>query len=325
MFVAVNFHYVRPKYDNPFAGIHGVTPEELERQLMSLASVAPFLSASDVSAAVTGGTPLPERAWFVTFDDGLREQFVHGLPVLDSLGIPAILFPNTAPIETATVASVHKLHLVRATTSPGELEEAISDFAGGRGIDMGESAVRPDLAEAQYPYDRPPVARLKYLVNFVLSGAEREELVSKLFVEFIGEDEAEVSRDLYMSPDQLRVLADRGALGTHAHDHVPLGSLPHEQARDQIMQSMSLLESWTGHVVDALSYPFGSREACVSAAAAAREAGIRWAITMERAVNKDLEEPLLLSRFANNDVEKVASTGSAARAFDARTRRWCAD
>src|SRR5262245_799072 len=100
MLAAINFHYVRPRFDAPFDGIHGVTPSQLEEEIRRLARVVSFVSGRQIADAARGRTPLPERAVVVTFDDGLREQMEHALPVLNRLGVPAMFFVNTAPIAT---------------------------------------------------------------------------------------------------------------------------------------------------------------------------------------------------------------------------------
>src|SRR5437879_1520972 len=122
MLIVVTYHYVRPTFEAPFAGIHGVTPAQLEGQLRRLATAGEFVSGRDVLDAVRGTGCLPERAILITFDDGLREQCEHALPVLRRLGIPGMFFVNTQPIALGTVSTVHKIHLLRAHTPPERLE-----------------------------------------------------------------------------------------------------------------------------------------------------------------------------------------------------------
>src|SRR5689334_9462108 len=118
MLIAVNYHYVRPSFDAPHPGIHGVTPPELAAQLRLLGQFGQFIGLPELHAAVEGRHELPERALIVTFDDGLREQYQHAVPILRELGIPAIFFINTGPIARGTVSTVHKIHLTRAYTAP---------------------------------------------------------------------------------------------------------------------------------------------------------------------------------------------------------------
>ncbi len=42
--------------------------------------------------------PLPKRAAVITFDDGYRGTFENGLPILERLGVPSIIFLNMQPI-----------------------------------------------------------------------------------------------------------------------------------------------------------------------------------------------------------------------------------
>jgi peptidoglycan/xylan/chitin deacetylase (PgdA/CDA1 family) len=327
MLIAVNYHYLRPSFDAPYPGIHGITPEQFESQLAALARVGTFVGAREILAAVRGTGRLPERAFVVTFDDGLREQFEHAVGILERLRIPAIFFANTAPIAQANVSSVHKIHLLRSHVAPGEFAERLRSQAERRGIAFD---VNGDLHKAveHYKYDDPETARLKYLMNFTLSSADRDALVEVLFAETFGKDEPELSRKLYMDRRQAAELAARGWLGTHAHEHLPLGLLPAAEAERQLDESLELLCEWTGERPFALSYPYGSREASSeSVAAAASRLGIEFAFTMERAANPTLAGPLHLARFDNNDLPGgKASRWSAETLFgDVPARTWFAN
>jgi peptidoglycan/xylan/chitin deacetylase (PgdA/CDA1 family) len=108
---------------------------------------------------------------------------------------------------------------------------------------------------------------------------------------------------MYMSREQIAELAREGAIGTHGHDHLPLGLLSDGDAQHQLDESIRLIEDWTGVRPFALSYPYGSREASSTAVARmAASRGIDFALTMERAANSHLRGPLHLARFDNNDL-----------------------
>ena len=309
MLIAINFHYVRPVFDAPHPGIHGITPSQFESQLKLLSQAGTFASAAEIRAAVRGEHPLAERTFVVTFDDGLAEQYQHAAPVLRRLGIAAIYFVNTHPIATATVSPVHKIHLLRAHIAPAEFGQRLARAATKRGVELADDEACQRGIE-HYKYDEPDAARLKYLLNFVLSSDDRDLLVDVLFAEEFGPREAEISRAMYMSREQIAELGRAGEIGTHAHEHQPLGLLSDDEAERQIGESSTLLEAWTGSRPFLLSYPYGSREASTPAVAqAAARQGIDFAFTMERAGNRDLAAPLHLARIDNND----APGGKAAR------------
>jgi peptidoglycan/xylan/chitin deacetylase (PgdA/CDA1 family) len=324
MLIAINYHYVRPAFDSPHPGIHGATVGEFEHQLLSIAEHARFVAPETVRAAVRGTGKLPSRAVLVTFDDGLREQYEHALPILRRLGIPALFFVNTGPILDGTVSSVHKLHLCRTTVSPEAFVDLLRRHARDRPIERYLAPVSPE-AVAQYRYDTPEIAQLKYALNFVLERAERESLIGACFEELFPGQESAVSRGLYMDVNRLRELAGLGLLGTHGHEHLPLGLLPLSDAQAALAASSFWLNAWTGHEPYALSYPYGSPEACTpNVAAAAAALGIDFAFTMERAANHDLSAPRLLARYSGSDLPPGQAPASAMATFfdTAAVRTW---
>jgi peptidoglycan/xylan/chitin deacetylase (PgdA/CDA1 family) len=96
---------------------------------------------------------------------------------------------------------------------------------------------------------------------------------------FIGSDND--PGENYMTPDQLRELAGAGMeIGSHAMSHAELAKMPLEKARAELADSKAELESVLGREIDWLSYPKGSFNRDV--AAAAREAGYAGACSVIR-------------------------------------------
>ena len=298
MLVAVNFHYVRPSFDAAYPSIHGLTPAQFEAQLKVLSRAGTFVSASQVRDRVLGGK-LPEHSVLITFDDGLREQFEHALPVLKKLGVPALFFINTAPNIEGRVLTVHQIHLLRSVVSPVDFLAMLQRAAVKKGIELN-GTVPADLARAQYPYDTEEAARLKYLLNACLTEAQRSVLADLCFAEVFPGRESAMARDLYMSPEQIRQLD--GSIGSHTHAHLALGLIGEEAARSEIESSMTHLETWLGQRPFALSYPYGSREICTKRVGElTAAAGADFAFTMERAANRTFASPHHLTRIDCND------------------------
>ncbi len=182
MLIGVNFHYIRPSFEYPYPGIHGVSPQAFAAQLKLLRQFGTFISGPQLQAAIEGTGSLPDRAMIVTFDDGLREQFDHAWPILRELGIPAMFFVSTLPIATGTIAAVHQIHLVRANLAPEEFETRLREKAASRGIALAGDT-DPAAAARHYIYDTPAAAQLKYLLNFSLPPAERDAIVTEIFAE----------------------------------------------------------------------------------------------------------------------------------------------
>lgn len=303
MLIAVNHHYVRESFQAPYPAIFGLTPEQFRQHLACLSKAGEFVSGDQVRDAVMGQAPLPKNSILITFDDGLREQFEVAWPILKEMGFPALFFINTEPIAFSTVSTVHKIHLLRSQIAPAEFRSEIlrsSIVRDGNGLD---AQITPAQYE-HYRYDTPEVAKLKYLLNFVLDVDTLKPVIDEVFRDCFGESEEErMSKALYMDVDQIRELAEQGAIGSHSHQHLPLGLLSPEEIRLQLGLSIEWIEGWTGRKPAALSYPYGSPEACggeVSRVAA--DCGFAYAFSMERAGNAALDRPLKLARFDNNDM-----------------------
>ena len=284
----MGYHYVAAEVPAEPRAIFPVSVEALRAQLELLGRSWEFVSRDELLAAAAGEATLPERGCAVTFDDGLRCQAELALPVLDELGIPAIFFVPGKPLAEGRVLHVHKVHALRERVDDAELLELV-----------GAEDVPEDVAREHYRYDAPQAARVKYLLNMALPADERDRVVGAAFAE-VFPDEAAFAAELYMSRDQIRGLAS--SVGAHSYAHEPLALLPPDELDRDLERCTTLLEEITGVRPRAFSYPHGTAstvDVCTARRLAA--AGYRVAFTMERALNRSLNEPLLLGRLDAND------------------------
>lgn len=302
MLIAVNYHYIRLNFDYKFPGIYGLTPAQFEKQLTTLGGIGKFVSAHDVLKAIEENIELPEHSILITFDDGLKEQYELALPVLDRLGIPAILYLNTQNIAEKKISLVAKIHLL-LTSMPFEeykdniLLQARQQF--GKGIELVDKA----KAIAHYNYDTEERAVVKAFLNFVLNFDEQSRIIGKLFEEVFPGEEKKICNELYLSHEQVIDLHKRGYLGSHSHRHIPLGLYSEQEIEKDITVSYNTLKDITGGSPFSISYPYGSYDASgINVQEIAKKAGFRFGFTMERAGNIDFANPLGLSRFDCNDV-----------------------
>ena len=286
--LAVGYHYVSADLPPEPRAIFPVALDGLATQLELLGRSFEFVSRDELLAAVAGEASLPERACVVTFDDGLRCQAELALPVLEELGVPAIFFVPGRPFAEGRVLYVHKVHALRERVDDAELLELV-----------GADDVPEDVAQEHYRYDEPDAARLKYLLNMTLPLRERERMIGAAFADVVP-DERAFAAELYMSREQVRALA--GSLGAHSYAHEPLALMEPDELERDLERVSTLLEEITGARPRAFSYPHGTRETVdVPTARRLAAAGYQAAFTMERALNRSLEEPLLLGRLDAND------------------------
>jgi peptidoglycan/xylan/chitin deacetylase (PgdA/CDA1 family) len=112
-----------------------------------------------------------------------------------------------------------------------------------------------------------------------------------------------------MTVDQVRQLADEGfAIGVHGASHAPLARLSADLQRDELESCRSALESWTGHRVPTLAYPFGAPRADYTpeTVGIATSLGFFAGFTTYNDFARQAESPLERSRFVVLDAVTAA-------------------
>jgi hypothetical protein len=292
--LAVNHHYFRTV--SPKQGIYPISPDALSAQVRRLQSRWRIGAEADVLQYCAGASE--DAVCILTFDDGLKEQ-MDTIPLLESMDAAAMYFVPTAPLLRNEVLDVHKLHMIRSRLSDAEL--AVELQARFR---FDEHEFDDQLLAIQYRYDEPVSRKVKYFLNFVLDAAARVEWTSLRFVELFGSERA-ASEALYMSREDLKILARRHLLGTHAHSHLPLAILSADEVRREIEQSMDVLENLSGQRPLGISYPFGGKSAVSDKVFdIAQACGLQYGFTMERGINAaGAASALALKRIDTNDTE----------------------
>jgi peptidoglycan/xylan/chitin deacetylase (PgdA/CDA1 family) len=293
--LAVNHHYFREAGTG--RGIHPVTPDALRAELETIRAGGWRVGGeADIAAMVDGTLDADDRVCVMTFDDGLKEQLA-AIALLQSFGACAVCFVPTRPLTERIVLDVHKVHMIHAALDPETMAADLDRRYGFSGRDVDEA-----LAVAQYPYDTPLTRRVKYVLNFVLADEQRADWIERTFTSMFG-DERSVADSLYMNKDEVRALAARGLLGSHAHAHVALAPLSDALLRAELERSRDVLEDLTGRAPAGVSYPFGSKFAIGPRVyAEAKRAGYDYGLTMTRGINLGGGDPFALLRVNINDV-----------------------
>lgn len=291
--ISVNYHYFRE--NSTGIGIYPVNKSKLLKQIDLLAQSYEFATQEMV---VSGNYPNPNKdACLLTFDDGLKEQ-IDAFDVLNGIGVPCVFYVTTDAIEHKKAVDVHKIHYVRSRLSDSEVINLISD-----NIDLSSFKFDESVLKKQYRYDNSEARKLKYLLNFILDGQKKRELVDKVFSSLVT-SELDFCNDLYMDQSDILRLHNAGALGTHSASHRALGTLELADAKDDITRSVDFLKRVTGGNVPSISYPYGGATAVPSIDKAFYEnLGLKFGLTMYRGVNQlPLDDLFSIKRFDTNDV-----------------------
>ena len=109
---------------------------------------------------------------------------------------------------------------------------------------------------------RPRSFFIKQMLQRALPEATRTRILAALFAELASADEAAFADELYVSTDQLRLMARSGMhLGSHGHGHYWLNALSRAEQEREVDLSLEFLKSLgVGDRKWVMCYPYGGFE-----------------------------------------------------------------
>ena len=166
MLLTVNYHYIRSLENSQFPGIHGVSPERLKEQLAYLARNFCVIEPADLER-ISSSDP-NNMFCLVTFDDGLKEQYLEALPILEQMGIKGLFCVNGINSAENRVSSVHKIHWIRSRYEPKKFTEILLNELKRMDIQLPIDISEFSSPEGQNNYDDLEVKFQKYLLFIFL-------------------------------------------------------------------------------------------------------------------------------------------------------------
>ncbi len=261
--LVVTYHYVRPtNSEGGGGGVTGISPEEFARQLGAIARSHRLVGVDEFVRAAEAREPSDTPLALITFDDAVKDQYTHALPVLERLNVPAVFFAPMRPVDPAhhpldAWTPQHLVHALAERMTWKTLEAAVRR-------EVGEVPIDEPRMHALYHYEVPEKRWLKFALAFALPPERAAAVLHGInrAGPRIGADE------WFMSRDELVDLQARGhAIGAHGYDHLPYSSLtPLEQAWDmaraaQLMSRLLGDRPPTPPTPRAAAYPFGRHDA----------------------------------------------------------------
>jgi peptidoglycan/xylan/chitin deacetylase (PgdA/CDA1 family) len=311
---AVMYHFVRDLPRTRYPEIKGLTVDDFRGQLDYIGRHFNPVGVEDLLSAIRSPEePLPPRALLLTFDDGYRDHFDNVLPILLESGLSGCFFPPAKAVTEHEVLDVNKIHFILAaepdkTRILDSLFAMVAEARGEFDLQASEDYERK-LAHAGR-FDPAEVILIKRLLQRELPEVLRRRITDSLFREYVTEDEAAFSQELYMGVSDLRAMRDAGMwIGSHGYDHYWLDSLDEQAQEREVDRSLTFLQSLGCDLGDwVIGYPYGAFND--SLLGTLRERGCQAGFTTEvRIADLDRDDPLTLPRLDTNDLPK---TGAAA-------------
>lgn len=264
--VIFTLHSVRPEPPQAFEPnrILKVTPDFLDAAITTVEAAGyDIVSLDEAGARLKADTPARPFACF-TFDDGYRDNRDYAYPIFKRRGLPFAIYVPTAYADgegelwwLVLEAAIRKAGRVRAMLDG---EERIFDTRSLAGKERAFATIYWSLR----------------------NGAETDlRAAVRMIAADAGLEWATLCRDQIMDWDELRALAADPlvTIGAHTCRHFAVARLPEEEARAEILESVTRIERELGRPCRHFSFPYGDR-----ASAGERDFAIAAALGLETAV-----------------------------------------
>jgi len=305
----VAYHYVRDLSCSRYPGINGLAVDEFQYQLDYLTDEYTFVTGESVIECATADKKLPDNAALLTFDDGFADHYETVYPILKRRDIPGCFFPPAKAIVDQVVLDVHKIHhILAAAPNSDAIRSSIFEL-----LEVYRQQYDLRLPDEYYDefaqpgrFDPPEVIFIKRLLQHGLPEVPRTKIVNELFDEFVDVSEETLSNELYMTPNQLRVMSAGGMyIGSHGYEHHWLGELSPDEAARDVRKSLRFLESIDVPTDEwIMCYPYGSYDD--NTISVLRDLGCSAAVTTEsRVADIEKDNVFTLPRLDTNDLPQT--------------------
>jgi peptidoglycan/xylan/chitin deacetylase (PgdA/CDA1 family) len=245
-----------------------VTPEHFASQMDIVRQTFTPVSLFDMTKALQNGD-LPRQAVAVTFDDGYADNLYNAKPILESYDIPVTFFIVSGSIGR----SFWWDQLAQSIFVPRRLPRNFSLSINGK-------SHKWQLRDSGTRSRRKLIASL-YGIMKPLPDEKRRQVLERLSnwagITLDGQQDRRA-----LTAEEMVQLASGNyiEIGAHTVTHRPLGMLPVDEQRQEIIKSKENLELTLNKPITSFSYPFGQRsDYTAETSTIVREAGFECACT----------------------------------------------
>jgi peptidoglycan/xylan/chitin deacetylase (PgdA/CDA1 family) len=271
----VMFHRIMPEQqanDDGADPLWTIRPEIFKQCLVFFQKYYNVISIHQLKQYIESNKPLPPHALLISLDDGWRDNYVHGFPLLKMYGLPSVLFVvgnsmgNQEPFWQEQIVAAGK---------KGALDEDT--------IDRWLAHLEKDMNEVM-TYDQ----KIKYLIRIL---SQLDPLSITQFLEIYLKDFHWSNRQMLSADEISEMYRGRVDVGAHGYTHRPMAILTPDELTAEFQNldnAFCFLTGRSGYKLDAMSFPHGSYSAQV--VKYARDHGFNYLFSSDPVINIISEE-----------------------------------
>ena len=285
--VVLNYHRIGDLAQTSLdPGVFSATTEQFEAQLRCLKSDCDVIRVADIADVLRRESK--RRSVLITFDDGYRDNYELAFPILQQVGLPAVIFLTTGFLDERSVAWWDEIAwIVKRTAKP----QLLFPLCWAVPIQTVPALVS----------DRGAVLHNLLRAAKSLTPQELRAFLETL-AEVAGTGRAPRNGETapWMTWDMVREMHRAGIdFGGHTVTHPVLAKCSVDHQREEIQQSKARIETELGSPITTFSYPIGQSWAMTDdSRRLVREAGYQWGFNFYAGYSTGASDPMDLRRVA---------------------------
>ncbi len=276
-----------------------ISTESFARHLEIVRAQYDVLSLDEALRVLSGERRLTRTAAVITFDDGYRDVYENAWPVLQRMGLPAIVYVPTAFMGRDRILDHDRLYwlVLQARAAGIDLKKPL-EAAGLASQQTARLCAARQIAHVADALNHHPfVAR---------------QAILRCLEAALPDVQYPASYEL-MSWEMIRTMADDGiSFGAHSDHHLILTLESEATVEDEIRRSKQCLEAQLNCGIRHFAYPNGYFNPTIKAMLA--RAGFASAVTTERTIATRGDDAMALGRISlcEESTRGITGTYSAA-------------
>lgn len=258
----IMYHYVRDLEHSRYPRIKGLDVDFFRQQIEFLKQNFTVITMEELICACNGQYELPEKAVLLTFDDGYLDHYMFVFPVLKAQNLQGSFFISAKTLKEHVLLDVNKIHYILASTKMKDLLPSVlerMDYYRGSEYDYPDNNMLFDKYAAKNRFDDKETIFVKRMLQTVLPQPVRSMICKDLFQQYVGVLEENMASELYLTPDQTRLMKNEGMyIGLHGYSHCWLGHMPEKEMQADISLALDVMSEYVDRKNWVMNYPYGS-------------------------------------------------------------------
>lgn len=307
------YHNVKSPVMKGHYDLKGTEMAFFRKQLDFLCEHYEPVTADILIESIEDKSKLPSKCFYLTFDDGYKEQSLLVAYELLSRGIKGSFFSNTYRLEEKKLIAVDKQRFLLYATDSFRAYlinfcKAIKQFYPGlynEKFELTPENVKDAsnfYSECLFYSDEERFYRK--IRDVYLNEDQCRFIIDYLFPKYFSNERALVE-DYFMNWDDLKYLVEKGMdVGCHTHSHPLLTRLDYRAQKSDIHKNKEILSKKLGIEIKSISYPYGKCN--TDTVKAVKEEGLKLGFVVDGEVERSaLEDPYRISRLYSKILEGI--------------------